>query len=78
MDYENVTQAWNKTSSFLGNENSQTTNKTLFCAQKHKPLTMLSLTAGRISSAFCIPNIGIPVPKECRMLRNFEISFYPT
>jgi hypothetical protein len=36
-------------------------------------LTILSLTAGNISSALCSRILGIPVAKECRVFQNLEI-----
>jgi hypothetical protein len=77
MDYESVTQACNKTFSSLGNEISQMAIKffSVHTSTNHSPC---SLTAGSVSSAFCITITGIPVAKECRMFHNFEISFYPT
>jgi hypothetical protein len=45
-------------------------NKTLFYAQKHKTLTMLSLTTGNISLALCSTILAALVARECRIFHN--------
>jgi hypothetical protein len=62
--------------SFLGNENWHIIK--FFCTHKHKTLTILSLTAGNISSALCSRILGIPVARECRIFHNLKTSFYHT
>jgi hypothetical protein len=46
-----------------------------FCAHTHKTLTILSLTAGNISSAFCSRVLDIPVARECRIFQNLETLY---
>jgi hypothetical protein len=58
---------------FLGYENWHIIK--FFCPHKHKTLTILSLTAGIISSALCNRILGIPVAKECRNFHNLETFF---
>jgi hypothetical protein len=53
----------------------RTDNKILVCAHKHKTLTMLSLTAGNISSSLCSRILGIPVARECRIVHKLETFF---
>jgi hypothetical protein len=45
------------------------------CEHKDKTLTMLSLTAGNISSALCIRILSIPVARECRIFHNLGSLF---
>jgi hypothetical protein len=49
-------------------------NKILFCAHMQKTLTMLSLTAGNVSSILCSTSLGIPVARECRQFHSLETS----
>jgi hypothetical protein len=50
-------------------------NKILVCAYKHETLTMLSLTAGNVTSALCTTILGTLVAREFRhFLRFIEIS----
>jgi hypothetical protein len=69
-------QAWQKMFSFLGDENWYIIK--FFCAHKHKTLTILSLTAGNISSALCSRILGIPVAREWRMFHNSKAFFCHT
>jgi hypothetical protein len=43
----------------------------------NKTLTMLSLAAGKISSALCSTILGIPIARECKIFHNLETLFYP-
>jgi hypothetical protein len=63
-------QDWHKMFSFFGYENWQIIN--FFCTHKHKTFTILSLTAGNVSSTLCSRIIGIPVARECRIFHNLE------
>jgi hypothetical protein len=40
------------------------------CEHKHKTLTMLSLTAGNVSSALCSRILSIPVARKCKIFHN--------
>jgi hypothetical protein len=53
-------------------------NKIIFCSRMQKTLTMLSLTAGSVSSILCNTSLGIPVARECRHFHNLETYFYHT
>jgi hypothetical protein len=64
---------WQKRFSFLGYENWQIIK--LFCAHKHKPLTILSLTAANVSSTLCSRILGTPVARKCRIFHNLETFF---
>jgi hypothetical protein len=52
-------------------------NKILVCAHKHETLTMLSLTAGNVSSALCSTILEILVARECRIFCNIETCLSP-
>jgi hypothetical protein len=43
------------------------------CAHKHETLTILSLTAGNVSSALCSTNLATLVARECSIFSNLEI-----
>jgi hypothetical protein len=43
--------------------------------KRTKKLTILSLTAGNISSALCSRIPGIPVAGECTIFKNLDTSF---
>jgi hypothetical protein len=39
-------------------------------------LTILSVTAGNVSSALCTRVLSIPAARECRFFHNLETLFY--
>jgi hypothetical protein len=47
-------------------------NKILVCAHTHETLTMLSLTAGNVSSALCSTNLATLIARQCRIFSNLE------
>jgi hypothetical protein len=73
-----LTQVPNKNVQLLTLRELTDDNKTFVCVHKHKTLTIVSLTAGNISSALCSTILGIPVARECRIFHNLETFFYNT
>jgi hypothetical protein len=68
-----LTQGWHKIFfSFLCYVNWHMTKKISVCEHKHKTLTMISFTAGNISSALCSRILSIPVARECRIFHNLK------
>jgi hypothetical protein len=50
-------------------------NKTFAHVHKHRTLTIISLTAGNISSPLCSRILSIPVARGSKIFHNLETSF---